>query len=273
MQIFSNLVSNAVKYTQEGGKIHFLVEECETKSSVYAKYRFLVSDNGIGMSADFKDTIFDAFTRAESSMTNKIQGTGLGMAITKNLVEAMGGTIDVESELGQGSCFEVLIDLRIAEGRKVVLTAQEEIDEPDSNTLKGMRFLCAEDNELNAEILMELLKIEGAECIICENGERVLEAFEQSAPGDYDMILMDVQMPVMNGYDATRAIRRSTHELAKTIPIIAMTANAFSEDIQYSLAAGMNAHISKPVDMKTLEKTIRRIKIGGRGTETQAIEQ
>ena len=273
MQIFSNLVSNAVKYTQKGGKIQFLVEECETKSSVYAKYRFLVSDNGIGISADFKETIFDAFTRAESSVTNKIQGTGLGMAITKNLVEAMGGTIDVESELGQGSCFEVLIDLRIAEDRKIVLTAQEEIDKPDSNTLKGMRFLCAEDNELNAEILMELLKIEGAECIICENGERVLEAFEQSAPGDYDMILMDVQMPVMNGYDATRAIRRSTHELAKTIPIIAMTANAFSEDIQYSLAAGMNAHISKPVDMKTLEKTIRRIKIGGRGTETQAIEQ
>ena len=273
MQIFSNLVSNAVKYTQQGGEIQFLVEECETKSSVYAKYRFLVSDNGIGMSADFKETIFDAFTRAESSVTNKIQGTGLGMAITKNLVEAMGGTIDVESELGQGSCFEVLIDLRIAEDRKVVLTAQEEIDEPDSNTLKGMRFLCAEDNELNAEILMELLKIGGAECIICENGERVLEAFEQSAPGDYDMILMDVQMPVMNGYDATRAIRRSTHELAKTIPIIAMTANAFSEDIQYSLAAGMNAHISKPVDMKTLEKTIRRIKIGGRGTETQVIEQ
>ena len=273
MQIFSNLFSNAVKYTQKGGKIQFLVEECETKSSVYAKYRFLVSDNGIGMSADFKETIFDAFTRAESSVTNKIQGTGLGMAITKNLVEAMGGTIDVESELGQGSCFEVLIDLRIAEDRKVVLTAQEEIDEPDSNALKGMRFLCAEDNELNAEILMELLKIEGAECIICENGERVLEAFEQSAPGYYDMILMDVQMPVMNGYDATRAIRRSTHELAKTIPIIAMTANAFSEDIQYSLAAGMNAHVSKPVDMKTLEKTIRRIKIGGRGTETQAIEQ
>ena len=273
MQIFSNLVSNAVKYTQEGGKIQFLVEECETKSSVYAKYRFLVRDNGIGMSADFKETIFDAFTRAESSVTNKIQGTGLGMAITKNLVEAMGGTIDVESELGQGSCFEVLIDLRIAEDRKVVLTAQEEIDEPDSNTMKGMRFLCAEDNELNAEILMELLKIEGAECVICENGERVLEAFEQSAPGDYDMILMDVQMPVMNGYDATRAIRRSSHELAKTIPIIAMTANAFSEDIQYSLAAGMNAHISKPVEMKTLEKTIRSIKTGGRGTEMQVIEQ
>ena len=265
MQIFSNLVSNAVKYTQEGGKIQFLVEECETKSSVYAKYRFLVSDNGMGMSADFKDTIFDAFTRAESSMTNKIQGTGLGMAITKNLVEAMGGTIDVESELGQGSCFEVLIDLRIAEDRFVSSAEQAEKDEPAGNVLKGMRFLCAEDNELNAEILMELLKIEGAECTICENGKRVLEAFEQSAPGDYDMILMDVQMPVMNGYEATKAIRRSSHELAKTIPIIAMTANAFSEDIQHSLAAGMNAHVSKPVEMKVLEKTIRSIKSGGGG--------
>ena len=263
MQIFSNLVSNAVKYTQEGGKIQFLVEECETKSSVYAKYRFLVSDNGMGMSADFKDTIFDAFTRAESSMTNKIQGTGLGMAITKNLVEAMGGTIDVESELGQGSCFEVLIDLRIAEDRFVSSAEQAEKDEPAGNVLKGMRFLCAEDNELNAEILMELLKIEDAECTICENGKRVLEAFEQSAPGDYDMILMDVQMPVMNGYEATKAIRRSSHELAKTIPIIAMTANAFSEDIQHSLAAGMNAHVSKPVEMKVLEKTIRSIKSGG----------
>ena len=263
IQIFSNLLSNAVKYTQEGGEIQFFVEECETKSSVYAKYRFLVSDNGMGMSADFKDTIFDAFTRAESSLTNKIQGTGLGMAITKNLVEAMGGTIDVESELGQGSCFEVLMDLKIAEDRTVALVTQEETDEQDGNILQGMKFLCAEDNELNAEILTELLKIAGAECTICENGEEILKAFEQSAPGDYDMILMDVQMPVMNGYEATRAIRRSSHELAKTIPIIAMTANAFSEDIQHSLAAGMNAHVSKPVEMKVLEKTIRSIKSGG----------
>ena len=268
MQIFSNLLSNAVKYTQEGGKIQFFVEECETKSSVYAKYRFLVSDNGMGMSADFKDTIFDAFTRAESSLTNKIQGTGLGMAITRNLVEAMGGTIDVESELGQGSCFEVLMDLKIAEDRTVALAAQEETDEQDGNILQGMKFLCAEDNELNAEILTELLKIEGAECTICENGEEILKAFEQSAPGDYDMILMDVQMPVMNGYDATKAIRRSSHELAKKIPIIAMTANAFSEDIQHSLAAGMNAHVSKPVEMKVLEKTIRSIKSGGGGHRT-----
>ena len=271
MQIFSNLLSNAVKYTQEGGEIQFLVEECETNSSVYAKYRFLVRDNGIGMSADFKDKIFDAFTRAENSVTNKIQGTGLGMAITRNLVEAMGGTIDVESELGQGSCFEVLMDLKIAEDRTVALAAQEETDEQDGNILQGMRFLCAEDNELNAEILTELLKIEGAECTICENGEEILKAFEQSAPGDYDMILMDVQMPVMNGYEATKAIRRSSHELAKTIPIIAMTANAFSEDIQHSLAASMNAHVSKPVEMKVLEKTIRSIKSGGGAPNRRAL--
>ena len=263
MQIFSNLLSNAIKYTQEGGEIQFLVEEYETKSRAYARYRFLVSDNGMGMSADFKNTIFDAFTREESSMTNKIQGTGLGMAITKNLVEAMGGTIDVESEPGQGSCFEILMDLKTAEDQSVSLIPHTEKDEPEGNILQGMRFLCAEDNEINAEILTELLKIEGAECTICENGEEILKTFEKSAPGDYDMILMDVQMPVMNGYEATKAIRRSSHELAKKIPIIAMTANAFSEDIQHSLAAGMNAHVSKPVEMKVLEKTIKSIKSGG----------
>ncbi len=263
MQIFSNLLSNAIKYTQEGGKIQLLAEECESNSSVYAKYRFLVSDNGMGMSADFKNTIFDAFTREENSMTNKIQGTGLGMAITKNLVDSMGGTIDVESEPGQGSCFEIYMDLKIAEERSVSLQAQAQTDEQAGNILQGMRFLCAEDNEINAEILTELLKIEGAECTVCENGEEILKTFEQSVADDYDMILMDVQMPVMNGYEATKAIRRSSHKLAKKIPIIAMTANAFSEDIQHSLAAGMTAHISKPVEVKVLEKTIRSIKSGG----------
>ena len=274
MQIFTNLLSNAVKYTQAGGIIQFIVEECQTNSSVYAKFRFLVKDNGMGISPDFKDKIFDAFTREESSLTNKIQGTGLGMAITRNLVEVMGGTIDVESVKGQGSCFEILLDLKIAEQRVTAPTQKIQENMQDISVLKGMRFLCAEDNELNAEILTELLKIEGAGCTICENGEEILNAFEQSAPGDYDMILMDVQMPVMNGYEATKAIRRSLHELAKTIPIIAMTANAFSEDIQHSLAAGMNAHISKPVEMRILEKTVRDIKSGrGGGQEIPAGEQ
>ena len=271
MQIFSNLLSNAIKYTQEGGIIQFIAEESETNSSTYGKYHFIVSDNGMGMSADFKETIFDAFTRAESSVTNKIQGTGLGMAITKNLVESMGGTIEVESEPNRGSSFKVILNLKIVENRVVSSTEQIEMHETDSDILDGMRFLCAEDNELNAEILMELLKLEGAECTICENGKRILEAFEQSVPGEYDMILMDVQMPVMNGYEATEAIRRSSHEQAKTIPIIAMTANAFSEDMQHSFAAGMNAHISKPVDMKLLKKTIRNIKLGRK--EAQFIDQ
>ena len=271
MQIFSNLLSNAVKYTQEGGAIHFVAEECETTSTVYARYRFFVRDNGMGMSDAFKNTVFDAFTRAENSVTNKIQGTGLGMAITKNLVEAMGGTIYVESEPGQGSCFEVLLDLKIAKERSESLLSKEE-ETPDGTVLEGMHFLCAEDNELNAEILEELLKMQGAECTICENGEKAVETFEQSVPETYDAILMDVQMPVMNGYDATRAIRRSVHKQAGTIPIIAMTANAFSEDIQHSLTAGMNAHISKPVDMRILEKTIRSIKSDG-GTEAQVAKE
>ena len=151
------------------------------------------------------------------------------------------------------------MDLKIAEDRTVALAAQEETDKQDGNILQGMRFLCAEDNELNAEILTELLKIEGAECTICENGEEILKAFEQSAPGDYDMILMDVQMPVMNGYEATKAIRRSSHKLAKTIPIVAMTANAFEEDRKASTDAGMNGHLAKPVNVSELLKMLCKL--------------
>ncbi len=259
MQIASNLLSNAVKYTQTGGKVQFVVEERPTRSASYAKFRFRVIDNGIGMDEDFQDKIFDAFTREESSLTNKIQGTGLGMAITKSLVDIMGGTINVSSEKGHGSCFEVLLDLKIADHGASAAKRGGARDERSATTLEGMRFLCAEDNALNAEILTELLHIEGAQCTICENGEEVVVAFERSKPGDYDMILMDVQMPVLNGYDAARAIRASSHERAARVPIIAMTANAFSEDIQASLASGMNAHVSKPIDMDVLKKTVGHV--------------
>ena len=265
MQVFNNLMSNAIKYTQEGGKIQFFAEECQTNSSVYAKFRFIVKDNGIGMSEEFQDKIFDSFTREENSVINKIQGTGLGMAISKNLIQAMGGTIEVKSEKGKGSCFEVIVDFKIAENKEVYQPEQIEDEKQDETILNGMCFLCAEDNELNAEILKELLDIEGAKCQICENGEKVVEAFEKSQPGEYDMILMDIQMPVMNGYEATKAIRNSKHPMAKTIPIIAMTANAFSEDIQKSFSAGMNAHVSKPVEMKVLGKAIQNIKAGRGG--------
>ena len=267
MQVFNNLMSNAIKYTKEGGKIQFFAEECQTNSSVYAKFRFIVKDNGIGMSEEFQDKIFDSFTREENSVTNKIQGTGLGMAISKNLIQAMGGTIEVKSEKGKGSCFEVIVDFKIAENKEVYQPEQIEDEKQDETILNGMCFLCAEDNELNAEILKELLDIEGAKCQICENGEKVVEAFEKSQPGEYDMILMDIQMPVMNGYEATKAIRNSKHPMAKTIPIIAMTANAFSEDIQRSFSAGMNAHVSKPVEMKVLGKAIQNIKAGRGGVD------
>ena len=267
MQVFNNLMSNAIKYTQEGGMIQFFAEECQTNSSVYAKFRFIVKDNGIGMSEEFQDKIFDSFTREENSVINKIQGTGLGMAISKNLIQAMGGTIEVKSEKGKGSCFEVIVDFKIAENKEVYQPEQIEDEKQDETILNGMCFLCAEDNELNAEILKELLDIEGAKCQICENGEKVVEAFEKSQPGEYDMILMDIQMPVMNGYEATKAIRNSKHPMAKTIPIIAMTANAFSEDIQQSFSAGMNAHVSKPVEMKVLGKAIQNIKAGRGGVD------
>ncbi len=265
MQIFSNLLSNAVKYTQKGGKIQFLIEERPGTTASYAKFRILVKDNGIGMEPEFQEKIFDAFTREESTLTNKIQGTGLGMAITRNLVEIMGGTIAVESAKGQGTCFELMLDMKIVKYQTAPAEHHEHGDAQEPVSLQGMRFLCAEDNVLNAEILAELLKIEGAECTICENGKEVVEAFERSKPGDYDMILMDVQMPVMNGYEATGAIRSSGHELARSIPIIAMTANAFSEDIQASLAAGMNAHVSKPVDMNVLKRAIGNMRSGRAG--------
>lgn len=259
LQILNNLLSNAYKYTPAGGTICIEVQEMEQSSSSYAKVCFKVMDNGIGMSREFLAQIYDSFTREECSVTNTIQGTGIGMSIVKSLVDLMGGSIDVESMQGKGTCFELILDFRISEKTVTDCSKQkEEKEETDTSQLRGMHFLCAEDNELNAEILKELLYMEGAECVICPNGRAVVEKFEKSAPGDYDMILMDVQMPVMNGYEAAKAIRRGNHPLALTIPIVAMTANAFSEDVQKSLSAGMNAHISKPMDMKKLLRVVQK---------------
>ena len=386
-QILINLLSNAVKYTPEGGNIWFRILGIKQRSSQYERIRIEVQDDGYGMTPEYLETIFDAFTRAENSTTNKVQGTGLGMAITKNIVELMGGTIEVYSEVGKGSLFRVELEFRIPEdqadvqfwkqngiGRILVVSGEEQIcgnirmlmrdvgvltdiasdmeeamqqirhssgaeksydiilidwnmpgisalqaaeqvrevlsDEifilfltahdgneigemhladntgilakpffvsafrekilemqtaskeeagaENGSSLEGMHFLAAEDNEINAEILEELLDMEGADCEIVENGQLAVERFERSAEGEFDAILMDVQMPVMNGHDATKEIRALKRSDATKIPIIAMTANAFAEDEKAALDAGMNAHVAKPLDIDLLKKVIKQ---------------
>ena len=260
-QVLMNILSNAVKYTPQGGHIRLDVEEL-SHTEHYAKYRFVVQDDGIGMSAVYQKTLFDPFTREEKSGTNRVQGTGLGMAITKSIVDLMGGTIHVESAPGKGSRFEVVLELPIdAEADKVqTASALPEEDEAVS-PLSGMSFLCAEDNAINAEILEMLLETKGASCTICSNGQEIVDAFASVKPGDYDMILMDVQMPVMDGLEATRRIRNGENPLGRTIPILAMTANAFLEDMQKSKEAGMDEHLSKPVDIAALEQTVKRFRV------------
>ena len=381
-QILLNLLSNAVKYTPAGGSIWLRIIGLEQRSSQYERIRIEVEDTGYGMTPEYLETIFDAFTRAENSTTNKVQGTGLGMAITKSIVELMGGTIEVFSEVNRGSLFRVELEMRIleeAEDRQfwekrgisrilavgvkaegcgdiqalmestgvrleaaasveeaagrlrdgmdyqlalldwescgprgaealraalpktvpMLLLAEfgaegveevrrmecsdiltkpffvsafrEKIEEmrgdplhthspepADTVSLEGLRFLAAEDNEINAEILEEILAIEGASCELVENGRLAVERFQRAGEGEFDAILMDVQMPVMNGHEAARAIRALEREDAGRIPIIAMTANAFSEDEKAALDAGMDAHVAKPLNMDLLKKVIRQ---------------
>ena len=260
-QVLMNILSNAVKYTPQGGHIRLDVEEL-SHTEHYAKYRFVVQDDGIGMSAVYQKTLFDPFTREEKSGTNRVQGTGLGMAITKSIVDLMGGTIHVESASGKGSRFEVVLELPIDAEADKVQTASALPEEAEAvSPLSGMSFLCAEDNAINAEILEMLLETKGASCTICSNGQEIVDAFASVKPGEYDMILMDVQMPVMDGLEATRRIRNGENPLGRIIPILAMTANAFLEDMQKSKEAGMDEHLSKPVDIAALEQTVKRFRI------------
>lgn len=389
-QVLINILSNAVKYTPVGGRIQMTVTQLPQKTKDFVRLRFEVQDNGIGMSEEFLHVIFEPFAREINSVTNQIQGTGLGMPITKNLVELMGGTIDVKSRQGEGSIFTVDLELRIQEqnvdekfwenhgitrvlvvdddesicinvirvmedtgvsvryalsgdnairqigeahqegglfdlvlldwkmpgmdgiqtARKIramlpehipilLLTAYEwdEIEEEalaagidgflakpffltsfkqaivtvqakeqklpgtedSDHILAGITILAAEDNELNAEILRELLNMNNVACDIVSNGQELVEAFEKSEPGQYDLILTDIQMPVMNGYDAARAIRAGSHTRGKVIPIVAMTANAFAEDVKEAMDAGMDAHVAKPIDMNNLEAVITEL--------------
>ena len=260
-QVLMNILSNAVKYTPCGGHIRFEVEELP-RNEHYAKYRFVVQDDGIGMSEAYQKTLFDPFTREERSGTNRVQGTGLGMAITKNIVDLMGGSISVESATGKGTRFEVVLEFPIDTEADAVPKAQALPEEPeDVSPLYGMNFLCAEDNAINAEILELLLESKGAHCKIYPNGQELVDAFVSVKPGEYDMILMDVQMPVMDGLEAARRIRSSENPLGRVIPILAMTANAFLEDMQKSKEAGMDEHLSKPVDIDALEQTVKRFRV------------
>ena len=260
-QVLMNILSNAVKYTPQGGRIRLAVDEL-THTEHYAKYCFVVQDNGIGMSEAYQKTLFEPFTREEKSGTNKVQGTGLGMAITKSIVDLMGGTIRVESATGKGTRFEVVLEFPIDAEADKVQTAPALPEEAEAvSPLSGMNFLCAEDNAINAEILELLLETKGARCTICSNGQEIVDAFASVKPGEYDMILMDVQMPVMDGLEATRRIRSGENPLGRTIPILAMTANAFLEDMQKSRDAGMDEHLSKPVDINALEQTVKRFRV------------
>ena len=376
-QILLNLLSNAVKYTPNGGSIRLDLEELPCEKPDWAALRIVVSDNGCGMPEGFLKHIFEPFTRSENSVTNRIQGTGLGMAITKNIVDLMGGVITVESQVGRGSRFTVdltlpidrnapqpmkskgivlisdedalIANLRAAlsetgipftpvrtAGQAAALLAENRVDiillaghlhdktlpdtvrllrtagrnaalifccdyvqqaqvhdlladsgvdglitrpfffsnlaravtqknkgvevEPAGHSvLRGMRFLCAEDNELNAEILQAVLDMNEAKCVIYPNGRALVDAFASVKPGEFDAILMDVQMPVMNGLEAARAIRAGANPLGREIPIVAMTANAFTEDVRQCLEAGMDAHVSKPLDITVLERTLKNI--------------
>lgn len=257
-QVLINLLSNAIKYTQKGGKISLEVQPVHPVEHNVAHLRFVVRDNGFGMSPGFLQTIFEPFSRESTEATREVQGTGLGMAITKNIVDLMGGSIEVESELSRGSVFTLEVELAVPDQADLAAAELEASHRQSAEeiSLAGLRVLAAEDNEINAEILDELLQMEGIECEILPDGKAALERFLQSSPGDFDMIFMDVQMPVMNGYEATRAIRASEHPLAQTIPIIAMTANAFEEDRRMALEAGMDAHTAKPLDMDKLKEII-----------------
>jgi signal transduction histidine kinase/ActR/RegA family two-component response regulator len=252
-QVFINILGNAVKFTPDGGRIE--LKACETGSADdKVSYRFDFWDTGIGISEEFQKKIFDEFSQENETARSTYQGTGLGMAISKNFVELMGGHISVESQVGKGSHFTVEINFDIDyEHRKKTIDQK-------SNNLTGMKVLLVEDNELNMEIAEELLKEEGVDITQAVNGKEALDKFTSMPEGWVDAIIMDVMMPVMNGYDATRAIRSSEHPEAKTIPIIAMTANAYREDVEKAIDAGMNAHVAKPINVETLVQTLGRYK-------------
>ena len=255
-EVCTNLVSNAVKYTGAGGTIRCDVTQKPGKKEGWCDMVVTVADNGIGMSQEFQKHIFEPFERERTSTVSKVEGSGIGMGIVKKLVELMSGTVEVESKIGVGSKFTVTIPCRIASGDET--QAKRETNPSDQKCLCGTRILLTEDNDLNAEIAVELLREEGCTVDRAKDGVECVDMLEKAANGTYQMILMDIQMPVMNGYDAAKKIRRMDDPQKANIPIIAMTANAFSEDKQAALDVGMNDHIAKPINMNILVPTIQK---------------
>ncbi len=255
-EVCTNLVSNAVKYTGAGGTIRCGVTQKPGEKEGWCDTVITVADNGIGMSQEFQKHIFEPFERERTSTVSKVEGSGIGMGIVKKLVGLMGGTVEVESKIGVGSTFTVTIPSRIASEEEA--QAKRAADPADRESLRGTRILLTEDNDLNAEIATELLQEEGCTVDRAKDGVECVDMLEKAANGTYQLILMDVQMPVMNGYDATKKIRRMDDPQKANIPIVAMTANAFSEDKQVALDAGMNDHIAKPINMSVLVPTLRK---------------
>ena len=255
-EVCTNLVSNAVKYTGACGTIHCDITQKPGKKEGWCDTVITVADNGIGMSQEFQKHIFEPFERERTSTVSKVEGSGIGMGIVKKLVGLMGGTVEVESKIGVGSTFTVTIPCRIASQEET--QAKRETGSSDQKSLSGTKILLAEDNDLNAEIAVELLQEEGCTVDRAKDGVECVDMLEKAANGTYQLILMDIQMPVMNGYDAAKKIRRMDDLPKAEIPIIAMTANAFSEDKQAALDAGMNDHVSKPINRNILVPTIQK---------------
>ena len=259
-QVFVNIVSNSIKYTNDGGHITVDITEKPVGNHGVGCYEFVFRDNGIGMTKEFMKKLFEPFERAEDERVDGQQGTGLGMAITYNLVKMMNGSIRVESEPGKGSCFTVTLYLKLSENAETQPEAavEKSADELRSTSFEGRRALLVDDNELNREIAAELLKMMKLDVECAVNGKEAVDKFAASEGGYYDLIFMDIQMPVMNGYDAVREIRKLDRPDAEKIPVVAMTANAFAEDVKEALNAGMNEHIAKPLDINKLIATLKK---------------
>lgn len=261
-EIVLNILSNAIKYTAKGGTISCALRQEPGETDGWCITEIAITDTGIGISEEFQSHIFESFSRERSSTVSGIEGTGLGMGIVKNLVDLMHGTIEVKSKLGEGSTFTVRIPCRISSREETEPTAS---DETAAQTLSGCRILLAEDNDLNAEISIELLTREGLLVERANDGVACLEMLQKAPEDYYDLILMDIQMPIMDGYKATRAIRRFSDKKKAGIPIVAMTANAFTEDKERALESGMNDHVAKPIDMKVLMSVLEEQICGHKG--------